>query len=62
MYKDLKAAGLTKEWHEDCMKWWGCILVGEKGHWCWDWDELPIDETCKEFEFCHCFNVEKGID
>lgn len=37
------------------MKWYKRILIGEKRHWCFDWDELPIDETCDEIECCHCF-------
>lgn len=23
-------------------------------HYCWDWDDLLIDENCEEFELCHC--------
>lgn len=29
-------------------------LEGEKKHYCPEWDGLPIDETCPEFEFCDC--------
>lgn len=60
MNKELKNLGLCKEWEEDCLRYWGTILTGKFGHWCWDWDELPIDETCKEFEYCGCFNAEKA--
>lgn len=44
----------SQEWVEDCMEWWGRVLTGEKAHWCFDWDDLPIDETCEEYEFCNC--------
>jgi hypothetical protein len=44
------------DWEEDCMFWHGRILDGEKTHWCPDWDDLPIDDTCGEFECCTCFN------
>ena len=40
------------EWEEDCLKYWGKVLTGKHGHWCYDFDDLPIDETCQEFEFC----------
>lgn len=42
------------DWEEDCMYWWGRVLAGEHGHWCADFDDLPIDETCEEFEHCSC--------
>ena len=41
-------------WDEDCMRFYGKILDGEKAHYCHDWDGLPIDETCKELRCCHC--------
>lgn len=45
----------SDEWKDDCIKWWDRILTGEYAHWCYDWDALPIDETCKEeFECCYC--------
>ena len=45
---------LSPGWVEDCLYWHGRILMGKKAHWCWDFDDLPIDETCEEMEFCHC--------
>lgn len=42
------------DWKQDCMRWHGRELTGEQGHWCPDWDFLPIDKTCKEFESCMC--------
>ena len=44
-----------KEWDADCMRWIGRKLTGEYGHYCWEWDFLPIDETCEEFKACLCF-------
>lgn len=46
---------MSDEWIEDCKKWYGRVLTGRFAHWCYDWDGLPIDETCKEFEVCCCF-------
>ena len=40
-------------WEEDCMKWRGEVLKGRYAHWCFDWDDLPIDETCDEWP-CEC--------
>ena len=38
---------------EDCMRWRGRVLRGNYIHWCPEWDELPIDETCLEWP-CGC--------
>jgi hypothetical protein len=46
---------LSAEWMQDCMHWWGRILLGGHAHWCNDWDDLPIDDTCAEFECCTCY-------
>lgn len=40
-------------WDADCMKWRGHLLRGKHAHWCWDWDLLPVDETCPEWP-CGC--------
>ena len=40
-------------WQRDCMKWRGRVLTGKYCHWCYDWDELPIDETTPEWP-CSC--------
>lgn len=29
-------------------------LKGKFKHYCWEWDEMAIDETCPEFKFCTC--------
>jgi len=46
---------MTTEWIEECMRFHGRVLVGKYAHWCYDWDELPIDETCEEFKCCNCY-------
>lgn len=40
-------------WERDCLRWCGRVLVGEHGHYCPDYDELPVDETCAEWP-CPC--------
>lgn len=37
------------DWADDCMDFHGIVLEGVHGHWCPDWDYLPIDETCGEY-------------
>lgn len=41
-------------WEKDCNDWHGRLLTGKFCHWCDDWDDLPIDETCDEFAACSC--------
>lgn len=43
----------VSDWEEDCMLWRGEVLKGRYAHWCFDWDDLPIDETCPEWP-CEC--------
>lgn len=50
----MKKAKLT-QWEEDCLHWMGLILTGDYKHYCPDWDDLPIDETCAEFGGCTCY-------
>jgi len=45
----------TLEWATDCEFHHGRILSGEHAHYCADWDWMPIDETCPEFEACLCY-------
>ena len=45
------------EWAKDCLKWRGRRLVGQYKHYCFEWDELPVDETCPEWP-CGCFWVD----
>lgn len=46
---------LNPEWIADSMKYYGKILKGKFAHWCLEWDDLPIDETCPEFKVCLCY-------
>jgi len=46
---------VSKDWIEDCMICYGEVLNGAKGHWCPDWDYLPIDENSFEIKYCTCF-------
>ena len=48
------------EFEEDCLHHYGEILTGKYKHYCCEWDYLPIDETCPEYEFCYCFKDEKS--
>ena len=43
----------SQDWVEDSLHWRGKVLVGKYAHWCPDWDDLPIDETCREWP-CTC--------
>ena len=43
----------SPEWEADCLRWRGKVLTGRCGHWCPDWDDLPIDETSLEWP-CAC--------
>lgn len=47
----------STHWIADCMKYRGKILTGIQSHWCADWDDLPIDETCDEWP-CACPGAE----
>ena len=44
----------SDDWKEDCLHWWGKVLTGPGAHWCPDWDDLPIDDTCEEIKSCTC--------
>lgn len=41
-------------WKDECWRWWGKTLTGNYKHYCPEWDYLPIDDTCMEFEVCTC--------
>ncbi len=43
----------SPQWQADCLKWRGKVLTGKHGHWCPEWDDLPIDETSLEWP-CGC--------
>ena len=44
------------DFNTDCLRTHGRTLTGKYAHCCVEWDDMPIDETCKEFEACLCFN------
>lgn len=41
------------DWEKDCPEFYGKVLTGEYAHWCPDYDQLPVDETCA-YEFINC--------
>ncbi len=49
------------EWEADCMKYHGKVLTGKDAHWCYDFDHLPVDETCYEYEFCTCSPAKQTV-
>lgn len=40
---------------EESIKTYGKPLTGKYKHFCIEFDFLPIDEDCFEFQFCRCF-------
>ncbi len=42
------------EFDEDCLQIYGKTLHGKYKHYCPEFDFLPIDETCFEYEYCLC--------
>jgi hypothetical protein len=42
------------EFEKECQRWHGRKLKGNYAHYCADWDYLPIDDTCVEFQSCTC--------
>ena len=40
------------QWEDDCREFRGDVLTGQHGHWCWEYDGLPVDETCSEWPCC----------
>jgi len=43
----------SRAWIADCLFWRGKVLTGTYRHWCFEWDELPVDETVPEWP-CDC--------
>ena len=41
-------------WIEACKRWRGYTLDGLYAHYCYSWDELPVDETTEEYSCCKC--------
>lgn len=44
----------STEWEADCLKWRGHVLTGRYAHWCGEYDDLPVDETCENEWPCAC--------
>lgn len=44
------------EFDEDCIAIYGETLSGKYKHYCCEFDFLPMDHTCFEFKFCHCYD------
>lgn len=44
---------IEAQWRQDCETWRGAVLTGKYAHYCYEWDGLPIDETCLEWP-CGC--------
>lgn len=45
---------MMTEFQKECIRWHGKNLTGNYAHYCPDWDYLPIDDTCVEFQSCTC--------
>ena len=45
---------MMTEFEKECIRWHGRNLTGKYVHYCSDWDYLPIDDTCVEFQSCTC--------
>lgn len=46
-------AAVDSHFAADSLHWRGRVLTGRHAHWCVEWDDLPIDETCPEWP-CGC--------
>jgi hypothetical protein len=42
----------SPQWAEDCEKYRGHVLRGPDGHWCDDWDGLPVSAFTPEYSVC----------
>lgn len=56
MFTSDEMGTLSQQWITDCKIYRGRVLTGKKRHYCIDWDQLPMDETCYEYEegMCCC--------
>lgn len=63
IHKELAPAKSSeaRSWVSDCLHWRGHVLWGRHGHWCYDWDSLPVDETTGEIACCTCYSPAPGI-
>jgi hypothetical protein len=53
--------GCSEDWVKDSYRWRGAPMLGKHGHWCPDWDYLPIDENSHEWP-CPCEAGDAGRD
>lgn len=44
---------MSAAWIAACLHWRHRVLTGRQRHWCFEWDELPVDETTPEWP-CSC--------
>ena len=49
----------SEDFKAECMRTYGRVLTGQHAHWCPEWDFMPIDETCAEWQSCTCNFKEK---
>ena len=52
---------IEEEWEFMCRRYYGEVLTGKYRHFCNDWDDLPIDETCPEFDGCTCWGTRREV-
>lgn len=52
----------TPQWKADSLRWRGRVLTGKYGHWCDDYDGLPVDETCPEWPCVCAEEVKEAVD
>lgn len=45
----------SQAWINDCIRWRGKVLNGPDAHWCYDWDDLPVDAFTPEYDCCVCY-------
>jgi hypothetical protein len=57
--RDFPGDWTDEEWALVCARYHARVLMGDYAHFCADWDELPVDETCEEFECCTCYGEGK---
>lgn len=50
-----------EEWYEVSARYHGRALTGKYAHFCNDWDDLPIDETCDEIHGCTCWGTRREV-
>lgn len=49
------------EWPSECRRWYGRELTGRWAHYCAEWDDMPLDETCEEFLACRCYGQDTDV-